>query len=227
VLARLRRPSIKRWADPGPHSTQLPQEQTHGHGTPTGERIKRGLELIGRKVKGRADPPIAIGLERSGNGVQALGRTQVVSGVATGVEQLDQGADVSTASVGDAAHACLLENRERPLRDRGRDPSAEQRGGQSPPLDLILVCIHVDAELHRVTAAERLDHPGGKRRKAGAVPARPLAGARPLGCHAAGLTGRSRRRRSSSTAIRETSSERQFSRPIIGHGPRVIAPSDR
>jgi hypothetical protein len=228
VLARLRRPAIKRWVDPGPHTAKLAQEQAHGHGAPAGERIERGLELIGRQVKDRADPPVAIGVEGSSDGAQALGRAQVVSGVAARVEQLDQGPDLAAPRVGDPVHARLLENRERPFRDHGRDASAEQRGGQGPPLDLSLVPIHVDSELRRVAAAERLDHVGGKRLEASAaVRTDPLAGGRPLSFHVAGMTGRSRRRRSSSTAIRTTSIERQFSSPIIRDGPTLIAPSDR
>jgi hypothetical protein len=50
------RSRVKRWVDSGAHPAQLAQEQAHGDRSPAGERVKRGVQLIERKVKGGAHP---------------------------------------------------------------------------------------------------------------------------------------------------------------------------
>ena len=80
------RSRVKRWVDSGAHPAQLAQEQAHGDRSPAGERVKRGVQLIERKVKGGAHPAAPVSREGLGDGMEVIRRAQVVAGVAACVQ---------------------------------------------------------------------------------------------------------------------------------------------
>ena len=139
-----------------PDPSQLAQEDSDGHRAPSRQGVEGRFEL-GRRPRPMGDgahPSSVAGVEDLREPLEARGGSIVVTGVAAGVEQLDERVPGRVAGAGHG-YAGLVQHAERAHGDSGGDPGPEEHGRQEPARQLPLAFGEVDAQLRREHATEQ------------------------------------------------------------------------